>query len=76
MEYPVIIYPAEEGGFVAEIIAFPGCLAQGETFQECFEEIETVSKLWIEEYLKTHAKLPDSNGALNKLIEFNKAVYA
>ena len=39
MKYPVILYPAEEGGFVAEIISLPGCLARGETYQECLEEL-------------------------------------
>ncbi len=29
MNYPIIIYPCEEGGFVAEITALSGCLAQG-----------------------------------------------
>ncbi len=34
MNYPIIIYPCEEGGFVAEIPALSGCLAQGETLEE------------------------------------------
>ncbi len=29
MNYPMVIYPCEEGGFVAEIPALKGCLAQG-----------------------------------------------
>ena len=71
MNYPLIIYPAEEGGFVAEIISFPGCLAQGESYQECLEEMETVSKLWIEEYSKTHDTLPNPKRAIERLLEFN-----
>jgi predicted RNase H-like HicB family nuclease len=33
MNYPIIIYPCEEGGFVAEIPALSGCLAQGKTYK-------------------------------------------
>ena len=76
MNYPIIIYPAEEGGFVSEIISFPGCLAQGDSYQECLEEMETVSKLWIEEYLKTHDALPNPKKAVEKLLEFNQIEFA
>ncbi len=48
IKYPVVIYPAEEGGYVAEAPALKGCLAQGETMLECLEELELVTKLWIE----------------------------
>jgi len=72
MNYPILIYPAEEGGFVAEIISFPGCITQGESYQECLEEMEVVSKHWVEEYLKTHNSLPDFQKTINKLLEFNQ----
>ena len=48
MNYPVVIYPCDEGGFVAEIPALPGCLAQGETLEECIVNIEEARELWIE----------------------------
>jgi antitoxin HicB len=76
MNYPIIIYPAEEGGYVAEIISFPGCLAQGESYLECLEEMETVSKLWTEEYLSSHDALPNSKNALDKLLKFNQIEFA
>ena len=47
-KYPFVIYPAEEGGYVAEIPALKGCLAQGETLDETLNELETVVSLWIE----------------------------
>jgi predicted RNase H-like HicB family nuclease len=52
--YKILIYPADEGGYVAEIISLPSCLAQGETYSECLDELEVVSKLWIEEYLQNY----------------------
>jgi predicted RNase H-like HicB family nuclease len=34
MKIKVIIHPAEEGGFWAEVPAIPGCATQGETMEE------------------------------------------
>jgi antitoxin HicB len=48
LKYPITIYIAPEGGFVAEIEDLPGCLAQGETIEETYEEIGIARKLWIE----------------------------
>ncbi|MFN9317002.1 MAG: type II toxin-antitoxin system HicB family antitoxin, partial [Microcystis sp.] len=48
MNYPIIIYPCEEGGFVAEIPALSGCLAQGETLEETLQELLMVKDLWLE----------------------------
>lgn len=48
LKYPVTIHVAPEGGFVAEIEDLPGCLAQGETLEEAYQEIEIARKLWLE----------------------------
>lgn len=34
MKIKVIIHEAEEGGFWAEVPALPGCVSQGESFEE------------------------------------------
>lgn len=34
MKLKVIVHPAEEGGYWAEVPAIPGCATQGETFEE------------------------------------------
>jgi predicted RNase H-like HicB family nuclease len=34
MKLKVVLHPAEEGGFWAEVPAIPGCATQGETFEE------------------------------------------
>jgi predicted RNase H-like HicB family nuclease len=56
--YPIIIYPAEEGGYVAEVPALKGCLAQGETQVECLKEIKKVQALWIESAKRITKKYP------------------
>jgi len=35
----VILHPAEEGGYWAEVPALPGCFSQGETVEETFINI-------------------------------------
>ncbi|MBU4486821.1 MAG: type II toxin-antitoxin system HicB family antitoxin [Candidatus Delongbacteria bacterium] len=39
MKLKMIIRKAEEGGFWAEIPSIPGCVTQGETFEELLKNI-------------------------------------
>ena len=39
MKLKVIVHPAEEGGFWAEVPAIPGCATQGETFEELLQNL-------------------------------------
>ncbi|MGI9035718.1 MAG: type II toxin-antitoxin system HicB family antitoxin [Pyrinomonadaceae bacterium] len=59
VKYPFVIYPAEEGGYVAEVPALKGCLAQGETLQETLDELTTAAELWIETARNKGEKLPN-----------------
>jgi predicted RNase H-like HicB family nuclease len=34
MKLKVILHPAEEGGYWAEVPAIPGCATQGDTFED------------------------------------------
>jgi len=67
MNYPIVIYPCEEGGYVAEIPALKGCLAQGETLSETLEELEIITKLWIEAAEKHGQPLPNIEGEIQKI---------
>ncbi len=39
MKLKVVVHPAEEGGYWAEVPAIPGCATQGETIEELFENL-------------------------------------
>ena len=39
MKLKVIVHEAEEGGYWAEVPAIPGCVTQGETFEELIENL-------------------------------------
>ena len=67
MQYPIVIYPCEEGGYVAEIPALKGCLAQGETLDEVLDELKTVTELWLETAEKYGQVLPDLSESIEKM---------
>jgi antitoxin HicB len=67
LRYPVIIYPAEEGGYVAEVPSLNGCLAQGETQAECLKELKKVQALWLESAKRNNEKIPTAEEVIAKL---------
>ena len=44
----VLIYPGEDGFWVAEVPSLPGCISQGETREEAIANIKEVIRLYIE----------------------------
>ncbi len=48
MKWKVIVHPAEEGGFWAEVPALPGCVSEGETLDEVMANIREAAEGWIE----------------------------
>ncbi len=67
VKYPFVIYPAEEGGYVAEIPALRGCLAQGDSLSETLEELETVENLWLETAMHSGIRLPKIDAEIERV---------
>jgi antitoxin HicB len=67
IEYPFVIYPAEEGGYVAEIPALKGCLAQGDTLEEALTELQTVEQLWLETARDHGDELPNAETEIERV---------
>jgi antitoxin HicB len=67
LKYPIVIYPAEEGGYVAEVPALKGCLALGDTLLECLEELKEVQTLWLESAKRHKEKVPSAAQVAAKL---------
>jgi predicted RNase H-like HicB family nuclease len=44
----VILHPAEEGGYWAEVPALPGCVSQGETLDETLANIREAAEGWLD----------------------------
>jgi len=49
MQIKVIIHPAEEGGYWAEVPSLKGCYSQGETVEEAKENILEAIQLYLDE---------------------------
>ena len=47
MTLKVLIHPAEEGGFWAEVPALPGCFSQGETIDEIRANVHEAIEGWL-----------------------------
>jgi len=58
LKYPVTIHEAEEGGYFAEIIDLPGCMAQAETLDHMHKEIDIARKLWLESMYEDGNEIP------------------
>ena len=56
--YPFIVYPAEEGGYVAEVEELPGCITQAETLEELSERIENARRAWIQSAYEDDIQIP------------------
>ena len=48
MKFRVVVHPAEEGGFWAEIPALTGCVSEGETRAEALANIREAAEGWLE----------------------------
>jgi predicted RNase H-like HicB family nuclease len=53
MKYRVLIEQDEDGAFIAEVPALPGCISQGHTRKEALRNIQEAITLYIES-LKAH----------------------
>jgi predicted RNase H-like HicB family nuclease len=51
----VVVHPAEEGGFWAEVPALPGCVSQGETLEETLSNVREAAEAWLEVSQQEHA---------------------
>ncbi|MFW6365369.1 MAG: type II toxin-antitoxin system HicB family antitoxin [Spirochaetota bacterium] len=54
----VIIYPGEDGYFVAECPSLPGCISQGKTKEETIENIKEAIEGYILTLQEDHLPIP------------------
>ncbi|HMM29463.1 MAG TPA: type II toxin-antitoxin system HicB family antitoxin [Aggregatilineaceae bacterium] len=57
----VIITPAEEGGYYATVPSLPGCISQGETWEETIENIREAIELFIESMVAHGEPVPEDD---------------
>ena len=57
----VLIYPGEDGWFVAECPTLPGCVSQGKTKEEAVENIKEAIELYIEGLKEEGRPVPEDH---------------
>jgi predicted RNase H-like HicB family nuclease len=64
-KYEIIIYWSEEdNSFVAEVPELPGCMADGETYQDALANTEIIIQEWIETAKILGRDIPKPKGRL------------
>ncbi len=64
-KYEIIIYwSKDDDAFVAEVPELPGCMADGETYQEALANAEIIIKEWIETAKEIGRSIPEPRGRL------------
>ncbi len=65
LRYEIILYWSEEDqAFIAEVPELPGCAADGETYQEAVQNVETIMQEWIEAAKELGRPIPEPKGRL------------
>lgn len=58
MEFTILIHPAEEGGFWAEVPALPGCFSQGESIDNTIQNTKQAIELHLSGLLEENQQIP------------------
>ncbi len=59
VKYEIIIYWSDEDeAFIADVPELPGCMADGQTYQEALSNAESIIDEWIETARKLGREIP------------------
>jgi len=63
--YEIIIYWSDDDqAFIAEVPELPGCMADGQTYQEAIANAEVAMREWIETAKELGRSVPEPKGKL------------
>jgi predicted RNase H-like HicB family nuclease len=57
----VVIYPGEDGYFVAEVPSLPGCISQGESKEAALANIKEAIELYIDALREDNLAVPEEH---------------
>jgi len=64
-KYEIIIFwSAEDNAFVAEVPELPGCMADGNSYQEAISNAEHIIQEWIDTATELGRSIPEPRGRL------------
>ncbi|MGH9418911.1 MAG: type II toxin-antitoxin system HicB family antitoxin [Thermoanaerobaculia bacterium] len=58
-QYARVLMPDVSGVYVAQILEFPGCVAEGDSPQEAYEKLEAAAESWVDAMLRSGQKIPE-----------------
>ncbi|MCX6096771.1 MAG: type II toxin-antitoxin system HicB family antitoxin [Candidatus Bipolaricaulota bacterium] len=61
MSHKVILEPAEEGGYTVYVPSLPGCVSEGDTYQEALDNIREAIQGWLEVAREFGDEIPASD---------------
>lgn len=65
IKYELIIYWSEKDNcFLVEVPELPGCMADGQTYQDALNNVEVVIREWIETATELDRTIPEPKGRL------------
>lgn len=63
--YEIIIYwSKEDSSFIAEVPELPGCMADGETYNDAVNNVQIIMTEWIETAKSLGRAIPEPKGKL------------
>lgn len=69
-QYTVVFEPAEEGGYIVTVPALPGCVTEGDTFEEALKMIEDAIECYLGSKLKHNESIPkESKGKFIGIVQ-------
>ena len=60
----IIFWSKEDQAYIAEIPELPGCMADGETYQQALSSAEQIIQEWIETARELGRSIPEPKGRL------------
>jgi predicted RNase H-like HicB family nuclease len=64
-KYEIILYwSPDDEAFLAEVPELPGCMADGETYQDALQNVEQIVQEWLETAQELGRPIPEPRGRL------------
>lgn len=54
----VVLYPGEDGWWVAEVPSLPGCISQGHTKEQAIENVRDAITAWVDAAQQSGLSIP------------------
>lgn len=64
LKYRIILHPAPEGGYTVTVPSLPGCITEGDTFEEAVAMAKDAIEGFIEDMKENNEPIPDDSNNL------------